>query len=70
MAVQAGLVYRAIKLNIKLFRWERALALAQQHRQHVDTVLWYRQRWVRACVRFRAALAPARRVCCLCCGRV
>ncbi|GFH28239.1 WD_REPEATS_REGION domain-containing protein [Haematococcus lacustris] len=42
--VQAGLTYRAIKLNIKLFRWERALALAQQYKQHTDTVLWYRQR--------------------------
>ncbi len=41
---QAGLVYRAIKLNIKLFRWDRALDLAEQHNQHVDTVLWYRQR--------------------------
>jgi intraflagellar transport protein 80 len=42
----AGLVYRAIKLNVKLFRWQRALELAQKHRQHVDTVLLYRSRWV------------------------
>lgn len=42
--VQAGLVYRAIKMNIKLFRWDRALDLAQQYNQHVDTVLWYRHR--------------------------
>ncbi|KAJ9526633.1 hypothetical protein QJQ45_017601 [Haematococcus lacustris] len=46
--VQAGLTYRAIKLNIKLFRWERALALAQQYKQHTDTVLWYRQRYLAA----------------------
>jgi intraflagellar transport protein 80 len=37
-------VFRAIKLNIKLFRWERALALAEQYKQHVETVLWYRRR--------------------------
>lgn len=42
----AGLVYRAVKLNVKLFRWQRALELAQKHRQHVDTVLLYRSRWV------------------------
>lgn len=40
--IQAGLVYRAIKLNVKLFRWDRALDLAQQYKQHIDTVLWYR----------------------------
>lgn len=44
MHAQAGLVYRAVKMNIKLFRWEHALALAEQARQHVDTVLFYRQR--------------------------
>ncbi len=31
---QAGLVFRAIKLNIKLFNWERAMDLAVQHKQH------------------------------------
>ncbi|KAF5830134.1 hypothetical protein DUNSADRAFT_15000 [Dunaliella salina] len=44
--IQAGLTYRAIKLNIKLFRWDRALDLAQQYNQHIDTVLWYRQRYL------------------------
>ncbi|CAM9606713.1 unnamed protein product [Chrysoparadoxa australica] len=39
------LVYRAIKLNIRLFRWSRALDVAVKHRQvHVDTVLGYRQK--------------------------
>lgn len=46
---QAGLVYRAIKMNIKLFRWDRALDLAQQYKQHVDTVLWYRLKCVLRC---------------------
>jgi len=46
--IQAGLVYRAIKMNIKLFRWDRALDLALQYKQHVDTVLWYRREYLRA----------------------
>jgi hypothetical protein len=41
-------VYRAIKLNIRLFRWGRALELAVTHRTHVDTVLGYRQRHLEA----------------------
>lgn len=36
------LLYRAIKLNINLFKWDRALELAIKHRSHVDTVLAYR----------------------------
>ncbi|MEW5301900.1 MAG: hypothetical protein WDW36_004725 [Sanguina aurantia] len=46
--IQAGLIYRAIKLNIKLFNWERALDLALQYKQHSDTVLYYRQRYLTA----------------------
>lgn len=42
----AGLHYRAIKLNIKLFNWERALDLAVRNQVHVDTVLGYRQRYL------------------------
>eukprot|EP00656_Telonema_subtile_P024080 TRINITY_DN258_c0_g1_i1.p1 TRINITY_DN258_c0_g1~~TRINITY_DN258_c0_g1_i1.p1 ORF type:complete len:716 (+),score=148.95 TRINITY_DN258_c0_g1_i1:176-2323(+) len=44
----AGLHYRAIKLNIKLFNWERALDLALNHNVHVDTVLGYRQRYLKS----------------------
>jgi len=44
----AGLHYRAIKLNIKLFNWERALDLALRHNVHVDTVLGYRQRYLKS----------------------
>jgi len=36
--LQAGLVYRAIKMNIKLFNWDRALELAVSYKTHVDTV--------------------------------
>ena len=40
------LLYRAIKMNIRLFRWERALELAVKHRSHVDTVLAYRSKYL------------------------
>jgi uncharacterized membrane protein len=38
LQAQPPLLYRAIKMNIRLFRWARALELAVQHRSHVDTV--------------------------------
>ena len=37
--LQAGLVYRAIDMHIRLHDWERALALAQERSSHIDTVL-------------------------------
>lgn len=40
------LLYRAIDLNIRLFRWGRALELAVKHKKHVDTVLGYRQKFL------------------------
>lgn len=46
------LIYRAIKMNIRLFRWDRALDLAIKHTTdagtHVDTVLAYRERFLAA----------------------
>ncbi len=36
-------MYRAIKLNILLYKWGRALDLANKFKVHVDTVLGYRQ---------------------------
>merc|ERR1711924_28373 len=42
----AGLHYRAIKLNIKLFNWERALDLAVRSQVQVDSVLVYRQKYL------------------------
>jgi intraflagellar transport protein 80 len=44
--LQAGLVYKAIKLHVRLHNWQRALGLARKHQQHVDTVLMHRRRWV------------------------
>jgi len=33
-------------MNIKLFRWERALDIALQNKSHVDTVIAYRSRFL------------------------
>jgi len=44
--LQAGLVYRAIQMNIDLYRWDRALELAIKHKTHVDTVLAFRQKYL------------------------
>jgi len=44
--LQGKLFYRAIKLNIKLFKFERALEIAVHNKTHVDTVLAYRKRYL------------------------
>lgn len=44
--VQGGWIYRAIKMCIRLFHWERAYDLARTHQQHIDTVLLYRQKYL------------------------
>jgi intraflagellar transport protein 80 len=46
LQAQPPLVYRAVKMNICLFRWERALDLAISNQTHVDTVLGYRQKYL------------------------
>ncbi|KAF6258571.1 intraflagellar transport protein 80 [Scenedesmus sp. NREL 46B-D3] len=48
MLLQAGLVYRAIKLHVRLHNWQRALDLARKHQQHQDTVLMHRRRHLAA----------------------
>jgi intraflagellar transport protein 80 len=40
------LIYRAIKMNIELFRWNRALDIAMKYKVHLDTVLAYRTRYL------------------------
>jgi intraflagellar transport protein 80 len=40
------LLYRAIKMNVRLFKWQRALELAINHKQHIDTVLFYRKKFL------------------------
>ncbi|KAK3271476.1 Intraflagellar transport protein 80 [Cymbomonas tetramitiformis] len=49
--LQAGLTYRAIKMNIRLFNWDRALELAVNYRTHVDTVIYFRQKHLEAAKR-------------------
>lgn len=42
--LQAGWVYRAIMVNVRTLKWERALQLAQKHNTHVATVLLERRK--------------------------
>lgn len=44
--LQGKFFYRAIKININLFRWDRALSLAISNKVHVDTVLYYRKKYL------------------------
>lgn len=44
LAASPPLVYRAVKLNIRLGRWVRAKELADKAKAHVDTVFAYRAR--------------------------
>jgi len=38
--------FRAIMLNIDLFRWERAIGIAKKFNTDEDTVLAYRKRYL------------------------
>eukprot|EP00607_Mallomonas_marina_P004382 CAMPEP_0182436838 /NCGR_PEP_ID=MMETSP1167-20130531/83886_1 /TAXON_ID=2988 /ORGANISM="Mallomonas Sp, Strain CCMP3275" /LENGTH=784 /DNA_ID=CAMNT_0024629435 /DNA_START=43 /DNA_END=2397 /DNA_ORIENTATION=+ len=40
------LIYRAIEINIRLFRWDRALEIAVKFKSHIDTVLGFRQKYL------------------------
>lgn len=46
LLIETGFIYRAIKLNLDAFRWDKALGLAQEHNKHVDTVLGYRKKYL------------------------
>jgi intraflagellar transport protein 80 len=35
-----------VKLNIKLYRWEKALEIALSYKTHVDTVVGYRHKYL------------------------
>jgi len=45
------LIYRAIKMNIRLFRWNQALEIAVKNKEHVDIVLAHRKRFLEQCDR-------------------
>jgi len=47
--LQARLIYRAIKLNMRLFLWERALEIALKYQVHIDTVIAYRSKYLETC---------------------
>ncbi|GIX75579.1 intraflagellar transport protein 80 homolog [Caerostris extrusa] len=40
-----GLTFRAIMLNLRLYKWDRALELATKNGNHIDTVLAFRQKY-------------------------
>lgn len=44
--LQAGLIYRCIDMNTRLFKWERALEVAKDRKTHVDTVLGRRKQYM------------------------
>lgn len=44
----ANLVYRCIRMWIELYNWDRALDLAVKNKTHVDTVLFFRAKYLRA----------------------
>jgi intraflagellar transport protein 80 len=44
--INAKQFYRAIKLNINLFRWDRALNIALNNKTDIDTVLAYRKKYL------------------------
>lgn len=46
--IQGKFYYRAIKININLFRWDRALNLAQTYKTHVETVIYFRRKYLEA----------------------
>lgn len=45
--LQSGNIFQAIDLNMQLFNWERALELAVKYKTHVDTVLAFRQKYLK-----------------------
>ena len=44
--LQSRLIYRAIKMHIKLYKWDRALDLAKRFKTHIDTVVAYRRKYL------------------------
>ncbi|KAI8926289.1 WD40-repeat-containing domain protein [Entophlyctis helioformis] len=45
--LSANLIYRAIRMWINLFNWDRALDLALKYKTHVDTVLYFRDKYLK-----------------------
>jgi len=47
--LQSGLIYRAIQMYLDVYNWDRALEIAVKHKTHVDTVLGFRERYMKKC---------------------
>ncbi|KAI9009520.1 WD40-repeat-containing domain protein [Gaertneriomyces semiglobifer] len=46
--IAANLIFKAIRMWISLFNWDRALELAVKYKTHVDTVLYFRARYLKS----------------------
>lgn len=44
--IQGRLYYRALKMNIKLYKWDRALEIATSQKKYLDILLGYRARYL------------------------
>lgn len=44
---QGGCVFRAVKMNISLCRWDRALTIAKKYNKFVDVVAAYRTKYIK-----------------------
>jgi len=49
LSASPPLRYRAIDINLKLFRWEKSLDLALKSNEFVEVVLWRRKRFLEEC---------------------
>jgi len=44
--LSANLVYRCIKMWLDLYQWDQALEVAVRNQRHVDTVLYFREKYL------------------------
>ena len=45
--LSSSLIYRAIMMWVYLYQWDRALEIAVKYKTHVDTVLYFRRKYLR-----------------------
>ncbi|KAI4465027.1 outer segment 5 [Holotrichia oblita] len=44
--IHNGMLFHAIRINLQLYNWNRALDTALKHKTHIDTVLYMRQKYL------------------------
>ncbi|CAI4226047.1 unnamed protein product [Auanema sp. JU1783] len=44
---KTGNIFQSIMLNVKMFRWDRAIDMAIAHRKYLEIVMGYRQRYLK-----------------------